>query len=162
MTTAMDRGWGNPASHSFATHITTIHAGGVSVNVNVKVAKLFTLLINELAKHYNIKGYKDDWGYANRPIRGYEKEYERNHDPKYLSNHAWGLAVDIDATVNPMTRDPHAHHEIIAAVVDPILARYRGRMVWGGEYHSERKDYMHFEFVGTPRDADVLTRQMGL
>lgn len=154
MSTAQDRGWGNPDAPNYERdHTTIITAGGVSVRVNKSVAPIFTYVLNELGKIYPLAKKHDDWGYANRDVRGH---------PGVKSNHAWGLAVDLDAEDNPMTTDTKAKHEIVAAKIDPILKHFRGRLVWGGEYKSARKDYMHLEFVGTPRDAEVLIRQMGL
>jgi len=163
MSTADTRGWGRPDQVGFEQHnITQISAGGIHVRCNVGVAKLFTVMLNELGQHYPLKLQADDWGYAYRPIRGYESEWQSTHNYKYLSNHSWGLAIDLDANKNPMTTDTKAKHEIVAGVVDPILAKFRGRIIWGGEYSSARKDYMHFEFVGTRGDADVLSRQLNL
>lgn len=163
MSTPDQRGWGRPDSPVFREqNITGITAGGIHVNVNRGVSKLFSLLLNEMAKHYPLKTKADDWGYAYRPIRGYESQWNATHDYRYLSNHSWGLALDLDSENNPMTTNTAAKHEIVKAVVDPILAPYRGRIIWGGEYNSSRKDYMHFEFVGTVRDAEVLSRQMHL
>lgn len=163
MTTADLRGWGRPDQAGFEAHnITRITAGGIAVRCNVGVSKLFTVMLNDLAKHYPLKAQADDWGYCYRPIRGYEDRWKRTHDYRYLSNHSWGLAIDLDAAKNPMTTNTRAAHEIVKSVVDPILAKYRNRIIWGGEYNSARKDYMHFEFVGTRRDADILSRQLNL
>lgn len=159
--TADHRGWGNPSTASFDASITKVTAGGVSVHVHRNVAPVFSYLLTELGRHYNLKGYADDWGYCYRPIRGYEDRWKRTHDLKYLSNHSWGLAVDLDSSVNPMTSDLKAQHEFIREVVNPILAPFHGRLVWGGEYATARKDYMHFEYVGTKAEApaDCATAQ---
>jgi hypothetical protein len=154
LSNASDRGWGNPDYSRYEEKfIVTINVGGVKVRVHKEVAKIFTYLLSELEKTYPLAAYKDDWGYANRDVRGH---------PGVKSNHAWGLAVDLDATKNPMTTNAKAQHEFKAAVVDPILKHFRGRMEWGGKYKGARKDYMHFEWVGTPQDARIITRQMGL
>jgi hypothetical protein len=163
MTTAADRGWGDPTKPGYADKIfTTIHVAGIALKVHKETAKLWINLTKELAKHYNLAKKHDDWGAVIRPIRGYEDEWKRTHNFKYLSNHSWGLAVDFDAEDNPMTTDTHAKHEMVKAVMDKVLAPYRGRFIWGGNYSGARKDYMHVEFVGTLTDARVLTRQMGL
>jgi hypothetical protein len=77
----------------------------------------------------------DDWGYAERPIRG---GYE-------LSNHASGTALDINATKWPLGSDPSVYLSAaqIAKVRDR-LAIYQGCIRWGGDY-TGRKDPMHFE-----------------
>lgn len=144
MTNAADRGWGDPDSPNYRDNIVGVTAGGVTVWLHRQVADVFRYLNTMLARTYNLAGYADDWGYCNRDIRGH---------PGVKSNHAWGLAEDGDASVNPMTTDLAAHHEFVRQVIDPILAPFGGRLVWGGEYASPRKDYMHFEYVGTPKQA---------
>lgn len=144
MATAAARGWGNPDGPTLPRKIVSITAGGISVAVHSSVADVFRYLLDRVATTYNLAGYADDWGYANRDIRGH---------PGVKSNHSWGLAVDLDATKNPMTANLQATHAFVRAVVDPILAPFEERLLWGGEYAGPRKDYMHFEYVGTPADA---------
>jgi hypothetical protein len=155
--TAAQRGWGDPAAPTFEETIRAacvlVKAGGISVRLHRDVADIFRYLNTGLARTYNLAGYADDYGLAIRPIRGYEAEWEATHDPKYLSNHSFGLAEDLDSSINPMTSDLKAQHEFIRAVVDPLLAPFKGRLVWGGEYASARKDYMHFEYKGTRQQA---------
>lgn len=152
--TARERGWGDPTKGDYQrAHIMKVTAGGITVNLRVEVADVFRYLITQLAKDYPLKGYADDWGYCCRPIRGYEDKWQRTHDFKYLSNHSWGLAVDLDSSVNPMSSDPSAKHEFIRAIVEPILHPFGGRLIWGGDYSGSRKDYMHLEYIGTPAEA---------
>jgi len=148
MTDAAARGWGSATAPGYRqANIATIHAGGIAVPVHKALTDAFTYLLTELTKHYPLAGYADDWGYCLRCIRGTGPALT---DPSCrLSNHSWGLAVDLDSSKNPMTSDLHATHEIVRAVVDPILAPFGGRLIWGGEYTSPRKDYMHFEYIGT-------------
>jgi hypothetical protein len=149
----ISRGWPNPYSPGFERNIITVTAGGVSIRVHKAVEQVWRYVLTELGKHYPLAGKADDWGWARRPIRGYEPEWERTHDPKYLSNHSWGFAGDLDSTDNPMTTDTKAQHEFVAAVIDPILAPFGGRLKWGGAYKGTRKDYMHLEWEGTPEQA---------
>jgi hypothetical protein len=80
------------------------------------------------------------WGFGCRAIRG-----------SYIpSNHSWGLALDINAPVNPLG----ATHWEIPNWVGALWNQYGFR--WGGDY-SGRKDAMHFEFMGTPKDAQEMT-----
>jgi peptidoglycan hydrolase-like protein with peptidoglycan-binding domain len=51
-----------------------------------------------------------------------------------------------------MTTNPAARHSI-GSYASRMAARYGFR--WGGDY-TGRKDYMHFEFMGTPASAAVL------
>lgn len=155
--TATTRGWGKPGTQK--TKNAT--GGGISVPVAKEVAPIFSDLFNQLAAAgYDLDGHEDDWGMCFRPVRGYEDEYRRTKNEKYLSNHSWGLAVDLNSSRNPMTSDPKAKREFKANVVDPILERYKGKLIWGGEYNSSRKDYMHFEFVGTPKDAAAVAASL--
>jgi len=94
------------------------------------VAGQFDKLVEDIEQ-----GILDDWGYAERPIRGGTE----------LSNHASGTAIDLNATSHPLTTDPPANYtraEIDA--IHAILARTQGCVRWGGDY-SGRKDGMHFE-----------------
>ena len=78
----------------------------------------------------------DDWGYAERTIRG---------DSTTLSNHASGTAIDLNATQHPLGTSVLS--TFTQAQVDKIharLRRYEGCIRWGGDY-SGRKDSMHFE-----------------
>lgn len=154
---ATTRGWGKPGTQK----IRNATGGGVEVPVAKEVAPIFSDLFEQLnSRGYNLAGYADDWGVCFRPVRGYEDEWRRTKNEKYLSNHSWGLAVDLDATENPMTSSKTARHEFKAQVVDPILERYKGKLIWGGEYGGSRKDYMHFEFIGTPKDAAAVVASL--
>jgi hypothetical protein len=84
------------------------------------------------------------WGYANRAIRGSNRP----------SNHSWGLGVDLNAPNNPMT--DHLVTDMPSWM--PGLWEDFG-FRWGGRY-TGRKDAMHFEFLGTPADADVEIRRI--
>lgn len=150
MTTAQQRGWGDPDSKGFRTqHIVKVTAGGISINVHRQVAPLFKGFLGGLVKRgYRLDGRADDWGYANRDVRGH---------PGVKSNHSWGLAVDLNSAANPMTNDGRVHTDMPSWV--PKLAAYYG-LTWGGYYHGTRKDPMHFEFVGTPQDARNLISKL--
>jgi hypothetical protein len=88
---------------------------------------------------------QDDWGYAERPIRG---------SSTTLSNHASGTATDANATRHPLgvrgtwsAAERVEIHEHLKAYVDPVSGRNVIR--WGDDY-TGRVDGMHFEIVGTP------------
>jgi hypothetical protein len=80
------------------------------------------------------------WGYGCRAIRG----------SNVASNHSWGLAVDLNAPVNPLG----ATSFDMPSWVGALWNQYGFR--WGGDY-SGRKDAMHFEFMGTPEEAKEMT-----
>lgn len=90
-------------------------------------------------------GQLDDWGYAERTVRGGTD----------LSNHASGTAVDLNAPKHPLGTDPTAN--FTRAQIDEIhriLAQTQGCVRWGGDY-TGRKDPMHFEIV---RDEATCAR----
>jgi hypothetical protein len=81
----------------------------------------------------SVMGEADDWGYANRSIRG----------STAVSNHASATAVDINATRHGLgargTFSPAA-----VAQIRRILADVDNVVRWGGDY-TGRADEMHFE-----------------
>lgn len=102
---------------------------GAPGDLLIKVAELWHRNVEDLDDVF------DDWGYAERPIRGGSD----------LSNHASGTAVDLNATRHPLATRPedNLNGEQIATVRDII--RTTGNVVrWGGDYRG-RKDPMHFE-----------------
>ncbi len=84
------------------------------------------------------------WGFGCRPIKGIV--------PSVPSNHSWGLALDINAPANPLggtTTD-------MPSWMPNLWNEYGFR--WGGDY-SGRKDPMHYEYMGSPRDALIDTQR---
>jgi hypothetical protein len=76
------------------------------------------------------------------------------------SNHAYGLAVDLNPVENPyvgcgMTRDPHARRYLDRSqhrkgmVTPAIVQAFRSiGWGWGGSWSGSTKDYMHFSVNG--------------
>ena len=152
--TAKDRGWGDPSVDGYPYRMTTIEVDNTSYRVQKAVAAIFKDFLTRLCRenNYSLDEVKDDWSYILRPVRGYEDEYRATGDVRYLSNHSWGLAVDVNATKNPM-----ADRLITDMPVAWIRANAPKYMIrWGGDYDG-RKDAMHFEFIGTPEDAKRIT-----
>lgn len=138
---ARQRGWGDPDAPGYRQkHIVKIRAGGRDLYVRREVAHLFKGFIDEIVRGgYRIDlGPIDDWGYANRDIRG---------RPGVKSNHSWGLAVDLNARTNPM--GSKLKTDMPRWVVDTAQ---KWGLLWGGTYKT-RPDAMHFEFVGRPSDV---------
>lgn len=135
------RGWGAPCS---GRTVTVSRPDGVRLPVRTEIAKLVALLCAETERlGYNLRP-GECWGYACRKIRG----------SSTWSNHAWGLAVDLNAPENPMgprNGKIRQYPKVIA-----LWKSYGFR--WGGDY-SGRADDMHMEFVGTPSDAKRFTTQ---
>lgn len=89
---------------------------------------------------------RDDWSYAERPVRGSNVT---------LSNHASGTAIDLNATQHPRgvkgtftATQKSRVTRILAALVDPATGRKVVR--WGENYQVAPVDGMHFEI-----DADA-------
>jgi len=108
-------------------------------------------LLVELAAWYHVRvepidqGQLDDWGYAERTIRGGTS----------LSNHASGTAIDLNALRHPLG----ASGTFQAWQVQRIRRWLRTRhycVRWGGDY-SRRKDEMHWEIV---RDVEACRRNL--
>lgn len=97
----------------------------------------------------NAQGHLDDWGYANRPIRGSNE----------TSNHASATAIDLNATRHPLgasgtfsAKQKDTIHKILKEVDNVIR--------WGGDY-SGRKDEMHFEINASPDKVKQVASKIG-
>lgn len=84
-----------------------------------------------------------DGCYNPRPIRGYEKDFNRFYEKgdfinasKFASLHYWGLATDWDAAWNQIGKQPKIHPLVIKAFKD-------NGFDWGGDF--SRVDGMHFQ-----------------
>jgi len=146
-------GWGNPGGPGSSmeqrwkdANLATLSAAGISVPVNRVLVPIFRELIVGL-DHLgaNLDQRRDDWGFANRDIRGY---------PGIKSYHAWGLAVDLDATENPMgvrrTTFPITRTRALAS---------RLGLTWGYDFDG-RPDAMHFEFRGSRAAAKQIADRL--
>lgn len=94
------------------------------------------------------RGEDDDWGYAERPIRG---------SISVLSNHASGTAVDANATRHPLGV-ANTFTSTQKAAIRQILAECQGCVRWGGDF--DRPDEMHFEIVKGPADCERVLHQL--
>lgn len=95
-------------------------------------------------------GSLDDWGYAEREIRG----------GTALSNHASGTALDLNAPRHPLG----ARNTFTDAQEKAIRARlkvYEGCIRWGGDYQN-RADEMHFEIVEDVATCDRVLRKLSI
>jgi len=146
---ATARGWGPGWPHPQTDRIVVAVCGHNNLRLPVRreIAPLVQRLVADLEQQHGPFHDGWCWGFANRAIRG-------SSTP---SNHSWGLAVDLDAPLNPMTSDPRASHTI-GSYASGVAARYGFR--WGGDYRG-RKDFMHFEFLGTPQSAAGLAGSAG-
>ena len=151
MSTPADRGWGAACPPS--SQLVTIRVDNTNFRVHRRVAWRFEGFLKDLvATGYSLDEVADDWGLACRKIAG----------TNTWSNHAWGLAIDVNATRNPhaYAHPEHAgkpghdsrgrHTDMNVPVVQKLADKWGFR--WGINYR--KPDAMHFEWMGTPAEAD--------
>lgn len=150
MTTATDRGWGNPRVAGFEKqNMVVVKAGGVKLRVHKDVAELVKGFLTEItSKGYRVDGRADDWGYCLRANR---------NNPTVLSNHSWGIAIDLNSVANPNTHDGRIHTDMPKWVVD---AARRWGFEWGGDYRGTTKDPMHFEVMKSRAATQQFVRDL--
>lgn len=149
MTTDMEKhGWGPGWPHCQSSKIKTlVRKDGLRIALRQELIPLFIYLFDETER----RGYDIipswTWGYACRAVRG---------SSTVGSNHSNGGAVDINAPKNPMKAPPL---KTDMPPWMPIL--WEAHMFrWGGRYRN-RPDAMHYEFWGTPADAERIIRGLG-
>ena len=116
--------------------------------VRGEIRELVSLLlqVSERRGHINLKpGWC--WGASCRAIK--RSDGTLTTTP---SNHSWGLALDINAPENPFGGSSHTIERPMADLWNEYGFR------WGGDY-TTTKDWMHFEFMGTPADAKAMTER---
>ena len=133
--------YGNPDAPNYRErNIVTIEFLGRTMFVHRKVERHFLRLesiFEARAPEYAATvatGELDDWSYWNRNVRG-------DRDSK--SNHAFGLAVDVNALSNVMGTEGDIPPEVVEQ-----WEREGGD--WGGDW--SRPDPMHFETHLTPKE----------
>lgn len=95
-------------------------------------------------------GIYDDWGYAERPIRGASVT---------LSNHASGTALDLNAPRHPIGRRGTFTAKQVAAIWHQLRTVYDGAIRWGGDY-AVRPDEMHFEINTHPAAVAAVAARL--
>src|SRR3954453_8865483 len=143
---AEGRGWGKGWPHCQTKRLSTVV---VTKKLRLGVRHEIAPLVGWLCEETIRRGYHlhsgQCWGFACRAIRG-------SSSP---SNHSWGLAVDLNSLANPMG----------ATLVTDMPGWMRELWTdhgfrWGGSYHG-RKDAMHFEFMGSPAQAQHHISRLG-
>lgn len=123
-----------------------LRPGSVSV-ILLEVARRWHNEVERL----DLPGEKDEWGWADRPVRGQKTGF---------SNHASGTAIDLNATRHP--RGVAASDSLNSvqisrcrAIVQSMKDKDTGKVVvrWGGDY-TGTPDAMHWEI------ADGVDQQM--
>ena len=144
--TAAQRGWGAGwpscgGAKAAGTAVVTADRSGTRFSVHKRIARLVDLIADECERRGYLFKSGQTGGYNCRAIGGTSSP----------SNHSWGLAIDINWLTNPMRRPLTT--DIPDWMVD-LWNRYG--FAWGGDY-SGTPDAMHFEFMGTPAQADEMT-----
>lgn len=134
--------YGNPDAPGFrARNIVTIDFLGRTMFVHrkarrhfLRLERLFEARAPEYAAGVAL-GELDDWSYENRPVRG---------ESTGKSNHAFGLAVDVNALSN-----------VLGTTGDMPMEVVRQWEVEGGDWGGDwtRPDPMHFETHLTPEEV---------
>jgi hypothetical protein len=149
--TAAQHGWGAgwpscSAAQLAGLAVAAAPRSGVSVSVHRRIARLVAVLFAETERRGYLLRAGQCWGYACRAIAG----------TSVASNHSWGLAVDINSLANPYQFPRRTDMPTWM----PLLWNRYG-FAWGGNYNDNgrlgKADSMHYEFMGTPVDADQMT-----
>lgn len=129
----------NGFSANDRTRIASYTIPGTKIRVALRKGPCSVVLLDLAAfVHANVEpldhGPLDDWGYAERTIRG---------SSTTLSNHASGTALDLNSTRHPLGKTGTWTPEQRKKIHDR-LRFYDGVIRWGGDY-TGRPDEMHFE-----------------
>lgn len=164
MTSPADLGWGDPRTLTNADMTGARLWSGHVVRVRSDdVAVVMVALVRRLrgAGWAGPDPLLDEWGYTRRLKRWAEAKYRDQGltEAQWLltaplsewSDHAWGTAVDLDTSVNPMlaTRpaDPQAHTTMPVAACPGIAAGLG--LEWGGSW-TDPWDPQHWQVAVTP------------
>lgn len=125
------------------THVRVALRIGPAGDLLAELAALFDLMVQDVDQG------ADEWGYAERLIRGSET---------VVSNHASGTAIDLNATRWPLGAAPSVNLTptqiaTVQAILAACVVAGRATVRWGGNY-SGRKDPMHFEIADGATEAE--------
>lgn len=132
-----------------------VKAQGVSVVKTLWVHKAVVTEFNALCIYLQANGARlgenvDDWGFSNRDIRGY---------PGVKSYHAFGLAIDLDATENPMGVRKSSFARTNRDKKETFRVCELLGLRWG-LFYTGRPDAMHFEFIKSKRRARYIRSRL--
>jgi hypothetical protein len=94
------------------------------------------------------KGEADDWGYADRNVRGSTS----------ISNHASATGIDLNATRHPLGASG-TFTQAQVNEIHTILGEVDNVVRWGGDY-SGRLDEMHFEINATQAEVARVAERL--
>jgi hypothetical protein len=120
--------------------LVTVELGGWPARVHRAAAPAF----RQVAERLRSVDYK-----IVEPVESYNWRVVEGH--RVLSNHAFGIAVDINPSTNPncgVTRSCHCLNDLITDMpADFVQAFKDAGFDWGGDW-SDHPDPMHFEWAG--------------
>jgi hypothetical protein len=100
----------------------------------------------------NARGHLDDWGFAERPIRG---------STTTLSNHASGTAIDLNATKHPLGKLRRRPSRPGRSQADPRGAREVPRAASGGAgTTTAARTSMHFEIMASEQRCAAMLAKL--
>lgn len=152
MATSMN-GW--PALNSDSPYLYTWQIPDTARKLRLRNGSAGFLLIH-LALWFDAKvediegGVLDDWGYAYRPVRGYEST---------LSNHSSGTAMDLNATQHVLGSEDTFTDREERQIRTRVNSFFDGVIRWGGEYQG-RKDEMHFEIDAPLAECEKVAKRL--
>jgi hypothetical protein len=129
------------------TNVRVTVADGPAGQVLMHVLGQVNARVEDIAMNSD-RNERDDWGYAERNVRGSEA----------VSNHASGTAVDINATRHALGASGTFTPAQVAEI-HRILAEVDGVVRWGGDY-TGRRDEMHFEIIGSQEQVARVAERL--
>lgn len=130
------------------TNVRVVVADGPAGDVLMHVLGQVNSRVEDISMN-STRGERDDWGYAERNVRG---------SSDVISNHASGTAVDINATRHALGAS-NTFTPAQTAEIHRILAEVENVVRWGGDYN-RRPDEMHFEIVGSQEQVARVAERL--
>jgi hypothetical protein len=129
------------------TNVRVTVADGPAGQVLMHVLGQVNARVEDIAMNSD-RNERDDWGYAERNVRGSEA----------VSNHASGTAVDINATRHALGAS-NTFTQAQVAEIHRILAEVDNVVRWGGDY-TGRLDEMHFEINASQEEVARVAERL--
>ena len=138
------------------SHAKSVHFMGLPLLVHEKIAPALACVERRLKKQCS----KDDDRYRARAVGGFRTE--NSYRGAEVSNHLFGIAIDIDPNRNPCCGcvAPWPEHKACQGSVDSIFERTELPRCWIDTFEKygfywlgrdpQLRDTMHFEFLGKP------------
>jgi hypothetical protein len=155
MTAHSQNGWPALPSNSPHLHTWVIPATSGDSRIRLRdgsagfLLAVFALWFAEVVQPLSGK-VLDDWGYADRLVRG---------SSSVISNHGSGTAMDLNATQHPLGKGG-TFSLVLAARIRLRLRLFRGTLRWGGDYRNGRPDEMHVEIDAPLAAVEAVAQRL--